>query len=376
VLVSLAALWALPGAAPASVSGGAQSAPRATVDTVSCRSSCTRSGARPGGLLRLRGRNLENARQIVFLGGRGPADDVRAPAARPKARTVDVRVPAGAKRGRVRVIDARGRRGRVSRRTVTIAAPAVPQAESGVPKVFFDAASPARFDYVVPGDQPLDVAIVLLRAADDASIASWRPGVVAPGSTQTVTWDGRAGERVQREGRYRFVVYATPPGAGPPAGTASAGAPEPQPAAAQDFVFLSHRFPVRGTWNFGGFAASFGGGRGHKGQDVFARCGTPLVAARGGTVKFKAFHARAGHYIVIDGEATGVDYAYMHLRSASPLSKGDRVRTGQVIGEVGDTGRATGCHLHFEMWSAPGWFSGGEAMDPLPSLSAWARSGG
>ena len=35
------------------------------------------------------------------------------------------------------------------------------------------------------------------------------------------------------------------------------------------------------------------------------------------------------------------------------------MRTGQPIGVVGDTGDATRCHLHFEMWGAPGWYEGG-----------------
>jgi len=71
---------------------------------------------------------------------------------------------------------------------------------------------------------------------------------------------------------------------------------------------------------------------------------------------------------VIDGANTGVDYVYMHLRRPPLVRTGDRVFTGQKIGEVGETGRATGCHLHFEMWTAPGWYAGGRAFDPLPSL--------
>jgi len=45
--------------------------------------------------------------------------------------------------------------------------------------------------------------------------------------------------------------------------------------------------------------------------------------------------------------------------------------TGQPIGFVGRTGDATACHLHFEMWPAPGWYTGGSAVDPLPSLKSW-----
>ncbi len=64
----------------------------------------------------------------------------------------------------------------------------------------------------------------------------------------------------------------------------------------------------------------------------------------------------------------GKSYAYMHLQSASPLQTGDRVTVGQPVGEVGDSGRASGCHLHFEEWTAPGWYTGGRAVDPLPLL--------
>ena len=141
-----------------------------------------------------------------------------------------------------------------------------------------------------------------------------------------------------------------------------AQAPKPAARIRPQIQFLGHEFPIRGPHYYGENAARFGGGRGHQGHDTFAACGTPLVAARGGVVKFKQYHGAAGHYLVIDGERTGIDYTYMHLRDAALVNEGDRVRTGQLIGYVGQTGRASGCHLHFEMWSAPGWYDGGKPV--------------
>jgi murein DD-endopeptidase MepM/ murein hydrolase activator NlpD len=215
-----------------------------------------------------------------------------------------------------------------------------------------------------------------VRVRDQKVIASWSPGVIEPETPQLVRWNGMAGGRVQKAGRYVFRVSAadeagtlrassaqSPPGEAPAAG-------EPDPAA---FTFLRHTFPVLGPHGFGEFAAKFGGGRGHQGQDLFAACGTPMVAARGGIVKFKQYHSRAGYYLVIDGARTGTDYAYMHLRAAALVDKGERVKTGQLIGYVGDTGAASGCHLHFEMWKGPGWYSGGSPFDPLPDLLSWDK---
>lgn len=136
----------------------------------------------------------------------------------------------------------------------------------------------------------------------------------------------------------------------------------------------SHVFPIRGAHDYGSSGARFGTGRAghsHEGHDVFAACGTPLVAARGGVVQFRGYHAAAGHYVVVDGQDTDTDYAYMHLEQRTPFRKGDPVATGQRIGSVGDSGNARGCHLHFELWSGPGWYEGGRPIDPLRALKAW-----
>ena len=50
---------------------------------------------------------------------------------------------------------------------------------------------------------------------------------------------------------------------------------------------------------------------------------------------------------------------------------GDTVRTAKIVGYVGETYRAARCHLHFEQWTAPGWWCcGGRAIDPVPASSA------
>jgi murein DD-endopeptidase MepM/ murein hydrolase activator NlpD len=128
-------------------------------------------------------------------------------------------------------------------------------------------------------------------------------------------------------------------------------------------------FPIRGKHDYGTFINRFGGGRGHQGQDAFAACGTPLVAAWSGKVIKAAFQTRAGNYVVIK-HADGRSTAYMHMRLPTELRTGEQVQAGDVIGEVGETGRASGCHLHFELWTAPGWYRGGRPVDPLATLRA------
>jgi murein DD-endopeptidase MepM/ murein hydrolase activator NlpD len=134
-------------------------------------------------------------------------------------------------------------------------------------------------------------------------------------------------------------------------------------------------FPIRGKHDLARSPANgFGGGRGHQGQDVFARCGTPVVAAMSGTVQKAAYHPRAGNYIAI-ATAAGESHVYMHLRDPADVAVGDEVRAGDEIGAVGQTGRASGCHLHFELWTAPGYYTGGRPVDPLPSLERWDAAG-
>ena len=148
-------------------------------------------------------------------------------------------------------------------------------------------------------------------------------------------------------------------------------------AGSKPITVRSHRFPVLGPHTFGGEGSKFGadrdgGKRRHQGQDVSAAEGTPLVAARGGVVRFTGNQpSGAGVYVVIHGANESRDYVYMHLVEGSLLVRsGQGVQTGQLIGKVGSTGASSGAHLHFEIWQGA-WQSGGSPIDPLPLLEAW-----
>ena len=84
----------------------------------------------------------------------------------------------------------------------------------------------------------------------------------------------------------------------------------------------------------------------HNGNDIPCPSGTPVIAAKSGTILFAAYNGAAGNMIKIQ-HADGVVSIYMHL-SKFASKAGDEVQQGQVIGYVGSTGSSTGAHLHFE----------------------------
>jgi murein DD-endopeptidase MepM/ murein hydrolase activator NlpD len=87
----------------------------------------------------------------------------------------------------------------------------------------------------------------------------------------------------------------------------------------------------------------------HRGTDFAAAIGTPILAAGDGSVVRAAPFGSYGNYVRIR-HANGYETAYAHLsRFARGLRAGARVRQGQVIGYVGNTGRSTGPHLHYEV---------------------------
>jgi murein DD-endopeptidase MepM/ murein hydrolase activator NlpD len=87
----------------------------------------------------------------------------------------------------------------------------------------------------------------------------------------------------------------------------------------------------------------------HKGIDFAAPTGTPIYAAGHGVVEKAERWSSFGNYIRIR-HANGYKTAYAHLhRIGKGIKPGVKVRQGQIIGEVGSTGRSTGPHLHYEV---------------------------
>lgn len=238
-------------------------------------------------------------------------------------------------------------------------------------KSFYYGARTPRLRYEIGSDQPSnDLRVDVVDENGDVMRSFYRNDV-APETPDSVRWDGTGGDgRPAKNGHYSFRIVPQPGGGVARRATSSTSA-EPL---SLSFDLYGYAFPILGAHDYGGAAGRFGAGRSghtHEGQDVMADCGTPLVAARGGRVQYSGYQGAAGNYIIIDGKGTGFDLGYMHLLEPSPLQEGMTVRTGEPIGVVGQTGDATACHLHFEIWTAPGWYEGGSPIDPLPYLKQW-----
>jgi hypothetical protein len=116
-------------------------------------------------------------------------------------------------------------------------------------------------------------------------------------------------------------------------------------------------FPVEG-----GISSHFGkrGRRHHKGIDIVANVGTPIVAAGDGEVIFAGRRRGYGLTIVIDHGQFMTLYAHASKLIAQ---NGNKVRQGEFIAKVGRSGNARGAHLHFELRD-----SANRPLDPVPYL--------
>jgi murein DD-endopeptidase MepM/ murein hydrolase activator NlpD len=105
------------------------------------------------------------------------------------------------------------------------------------------------------------------------------------------------------------------------------------------------------TWPLRGWVTrEFNGKRGdeyHPGTDIAAAYGSPVRAAGDGTVLVAGWNEEYGNFVLID-HGFGITTLYGH-NSSLAVRKEDRVRAGDVVAFLGDTGRSTGPHLHFEV---------------------------
>jgi murein DD-endopeptidase MepM/ murein hydrolase activator NlpD len=232
-------------------------------------------------------------------------------------------------------------------------------------KAFFYGKRKATFHYSIAGSDPRNVKIQAVRRKNWRVVRTWTRRRIEPGKVHAIRWAG-AGKRGRpaTPGTYVFRVL-TRHGAKAKRGRVRGGD--------RSFGLFPDKFPLRARHTYGDGYGAPRSGHVHQGQDVFAKCGKRIVAARGGRIQYRGYQASgAGYYLVVDGKATGHDYVYMHLRPHGLPKRGQKVRTGEPIGTVGETGDASGCHLHFEMWTKPGWYEGGHAMPSVTRhLRAW-----
>ncbi len=123
-------------------------------------------------------------------------------------------------------------------------------------------------------------------------------------------------------------------------------------------------WPIHGrlTSYFGPRNLGMGTSSFHRGVDIAAPSGTPVGAARGGTVTFAGWSTQGYGNLVRIRHADGSEAWYGHFSSIS-VSVGQYVNQGDRVGRVGSTGLSTGPHLHFEVHE-----SNGNARDPLAVL--------
>jgi murein DD-endopeptidase MepM/ murein hydrolase activator NlpD len=317
--------------------------------------------------VQISGHHLKHISEVQFKTRDGSRVGVHPRSA--TSRTVVAKVPEQAATGRPKVSDSYDNSSTSPTKLQIIPSDQIPdsadfklKAVSVKPhKTYYYGVKEPTVTYMFTNSQPTDVRIDVVRLKDGTVVDSWIEHAQEPNTTHIATWKGlkQGSHKPAFNGAYRFRI-------GPESGTMAT-------TSKAKFAYHRFEFPVRGPHSYGDGVGAPRAGHVHEGQDVLASCGTKLVAARGGRVQWKAYQASgAGNYLVIDGKKTSHDWMYAHLKKPSPLHKGERVRTGQKIGIVGETGDATGCHLHIEEWSGPGWYQGGHFLRSITKhLKQW-----
>lgn len=121
-------------------------------------------------------------------------------------------------------------------------------------------------------------------------------------------------------------------------------------------------FPVKNSWITSGFGyRRLFGSKFHYGIDFDLETGDEVMAAMDGTVRIARYNNGYGNFVIISHEG-GLETLYGHL-SELWVSEGTKIKSGEVIGLGGSTGRSTGSHLHFELRIF------GEQVDPARIIS-------
>ena len=154
---------------------------------------------------------------------------------------------------------------------------------------------------------------------------------------------------LQKELEYiAYMATYVPPTTAPPATTPSSSPEGTQPTTPPvssggwmvpcSYVLLSSPFGNRKS-------PTAGASSNHQGIDLAGSRGTPIKASKAGVVTVRSSSRSAGNYVTIKHDDT-YSSIYMHMEY-SVVSRGQMVSQGQVIGYMGDSGIATGVHLHF-----------------------------
>ncbi len=126
---------------------------------------------------------------------------------------------------------------------------------------------------------------------------------------------------------------------------------------------MTYRQPFEGSY---GISQGFGKtewSANHTGIDFLCPAGTPILASEAGNVFFAGWKPGGYGYCVFLQHPDGMVTIYEHLLNNIPVTVGQAVQRGQVIGYSGSTGNSTGPHLHFEMRDASG-----QAVNPMRYL--------
>lgn len=356
--------------------GGLYVPPSPQISDAVCLSSCSdlRTVA-PGGTIQVTGENLGSVDTVLYKGADGKVKGK----ARAKSDTVVVAtVPEDAKTGKVKVRSGSGAGSGASPKPLAVdetivlgrGAPLkLTDAETTPSTAYQYGVKKPTLSYVTTSGSASNNLRVDIVSDSGEVVRSYTRESVPSGSAETLAWNGKTTSgKLAANGDYKFVVRSID-------GTRAEVATSVRKARKTGgnpfkFSIYGYKFPIRGPHTYGD---GLGAGRGHQGQDLLADCGLKIVAARAGTVYYNDYDAGgAGNYVVINTKGPGDgSEVYMHMIKPSTLKVGEKVKTGQKVGIVGSTGHSTACHLHFERWSAPGWYQGGGLMDPTPGLKRW-----